>query len=101
TKDPLVISAFKAIFWLLILAQPINAVAFTFDGVYKGLGKAKQLRNVLFFSTVTLFIPSIYIAEYLNLQLFGIWISLILWMIGRAAPLWWGFTRKIAPKDKP
>lgn len=47
TTDPEVLGLFNAVFWMVILTQPINAVAFAFDGIYKGLGNGKILRNVL------------------------------------------------------
>lgn len=45
-KDAAVLSLFSGMFWMIILMQPLNALAFTFDGIYKGLGEAKFLRNL-------------------------------------------------------
>ena len=46
-----VIENFENIFWIVILAQPFNSIAFTFDGIFKGLGKAVDLRNTLMIGT--------------------------------------------------
>ena len=45
-----VIEIFENIFWIVILAQPFNSIAFTFS-IFKGLGKAVDLRNTLIIGT--------------------------------------------------
>ena len=52
TKDPLVLEYFYEVFWILILTQPLNAITFIFDGMFKGMGFMKYLRNVLILSTI-------------------------------------------------
>lgn len=84
---------FYTVFWIIIISQPINAIAFALDGVFKGLGEAVYLRNVLLLSTFLIFIPAIYIFNYLNLSLAGIWISFSLWMLARATFLSIGFKK--------
>ena len=54
-----VLKEFYNVFWIILLMQPLCALAFIFDGVFKGLGKMKYLRNVLLFSTFAVFIPII------------------------------------------
>ena len=46
-SDPEVQQIFNSFYWLVILAIPINSIAYSFDGVFKGLGEAKFLRNIL------------------------------------------------------
>ena len=46
-NDEAVITAFNATFWIIVLAQPLNSIAFTFDGIFKGMGEAKFLRDTL------------------------------------------------------
>ena len=41
TKDPKVLHEFYQVFWIILLMQPLCALAFIFDGVFKGLGKMK------------------------------------------------------------
>ena len=55
TKDPKVLREFYRVFWIILLMQPLCALAFIFDGIFKGLGKMKYLRNVLLFSTLMVF----------------------------------------------
>ena len=45
--DELVLKSFYSIFWIVLLMQPINAIAFVFDGIFKGLAEAITLRNLL------------------------------------------------------
>jgi len=38
--------------------QPINAVAFVYDGIFKGWGEASYLRNLLWLLTALVFFTS-------------------------------------------
>lgn len=87
TDDPIVIDYFLSIFWIVIIMQPINAVAFAYDGIFKGLGEAKALRNTLLISTFLVFFPISYLGDYLGWAFVGIWISICMWMISRGGLL--------------
>ena len=78
-----VVEIFENTFWIVILAQPFNSIAFTFDGIFKGLGKAVDLRNTLIIGTFLFFIPTIYILDLLIPQLISVWIALSIWMLYR------------------
>lgn len=67
TKDPKVLHEFYQVFWIILLMQPLCALAFIFDGVFKGLGKMKYLRNVLLFSTFMVFFASTFLARLYEL----------------------------------
>jgi len=69
---------------LFALCLPINALAFTLDGVFKGMGKAKFLRNILFISTLFGFLPVLLIGDRLMPGLEIIWYSIIIWMLLRS-----------------
>ncbi len=84
TSEKGVLDIFYNVFWMVIIIQPINALAFTFDGIFKGLGEAKYLRNVLLVATFVGFAPTIFITDYLDLKLHGIWIAFIVWMMIRS-----------------
>lgn len=70
-------------FWITIAMQPLCAVAFIYDGMYKGMGRMKKLRNLLLISTFLGFIPVLVITDYLDLKLHGIWMSFVVWIIIR------------------
>lgn len=82
-----VIEIFENIFWIVILAQPFNSIAFTFDGIFKGLGKAVDLRNTLIIGTFLFFIPIIYLLDLIIPQLISVWIALSIWMLYRGISL--------------
>ena len=87
SSDRLVIDKFSEVFWIVLLMQPLCAIAFIFDGIFKGLGWMKELRNVLLFSTFIIFIPTIIIADFYNLKIVGIFIAFTVWVIARGLPL--------------
>ena len=92
-----VLETFYAVFFILILGLPMNTIAFVFDGLFKGLGEMKYLRNVLLTATFLGFIPTLFFTKYLNWGLYGIWIALTVWMAIRGGALVWKFRRKFHP----
>lgn len=97
TSDSEVLSKFYEVFWIVLIMQPFCALAFVFDGIFKGLGKMKDLRNVLVTATLVIFIPGLLISDYLNLKLHGIFIAFTLWMIARGIPLVVKFRKQFSP----
>lgn len=86
-KDQDVLNLFYQVFWVVLLMQPINALAFVFDGIFKGLGEAKFLRNILLIATFLGFIPTLLLADYFGLKLYAIWIAFFVWMLIRSLTL--------------
>lgn len=97
-KNTAVLDEFYAIFWIILAMQPLCAVTFIFDGIFKGLGKMAALRNVLSLSTFGVFVPVIYILDLLDYKLYGIWIAFTLWIIARGIPLIIVFRNEFLPK---
>lgn len=91
---------FKQLFWLVVIMQPINAIAFLFDGVYKGLGETKVLRNVLVGAVVFGFIPVLALFYKLDMGMLGIWLSFLVWMIFRAVGLYGHFRMRFIKQGK-
>ena len=87
TKEPEVLNAFYDIFWIVLVMQPLCTLAFIFDGIFKGLGKMKYLRNVLLFSTFIIFIPILFWLDNLGYKLHAIFIAITFWIIARGIPL--------------
>ena len=98
SKEPMVIQRYKEVFWIVALMQPLNAVAFIFDGIFKGLGKMKYLRNVLLISTFVGFVPTLFILDYFDYKLYSIWVAFVVWMLFRAGALIIAFRKQYAPK---
>ncbi|MCO4822657.1 MAG: MATE family efflux transporter [Flavobacteriaceae bacterium] len=97
TQDPNVLSEFYDVFWIVLIMQPVCALAFIFDGIFKGLGKMKTLRNILLLSTFIIFIPILFLLDYLNLKLHAIFIAMTFWIIARGFPLIIKFRREFLP----
>ena len=87
SNDPKVLKEFYNVFWIILAMQPLCALAFIFDGVFKGLGRMKYLRNVLLISTLLVFIPVIFWVDHLDYKLYGVFIAFTLWIIARGLPL--------------
>lgn len=97
SNDEKVLKEFYKIFWIIIIMQPLCALAFIFDGVFKGLGQMKYLRNVLLFSTLMVFIPVVFWTDALNYKLYGVFIAFTLWIIARGLPLIIKFRKTFKP----
>lgn len=96
TDDRSVQDVFFNFFWLVVIAQPLNAIAFTLDGIFKGMGETKYLRNTLIWATFGAFIPTLLILDLASLELLAVWLGFICWMLVRAGSLWVRFDRKYA-----
>ena len=97
TDEINVLSQFYSVFWIVLAMQPLCALAFIFDGIFKGLGKMKALRNVLLLSTFLVFIPILFIVDYFDLKLHGIFIAFTFWIIARGLPLIIIFRKQFLP----
>ncbi len=97
SNEAVVLQTFYAIFYIVILSLPMNTLAFVFDGLFKGLGEMKYLRNVLLSATFLGFLPSLYLGKYLGWGFYAIWIAFVVWMAIRGGALVWKFRRKFRP----
>ena len=86
-NDPVVLQEFYNIFWIVLAMLPLCSIAFIFDGIYKGLGWMKDLRNVLLFSTFIVFVPFVILFDNYDLGLHGIFYAFTLWILARSIPL--------------
>ncbi len=96
-KDEKVLSIFYGMFFMVLICLPFNALAFTLDSIFKGLGEMSFLRNVLLGATIFGFIPVLYFSKYMHWGLIGIWAALIVWVAYRAVALLIKFRRKYIP----
>jgi MATE family multidrug resistance protein len=97
SKETIVLEAFYGVFFIVILGLPINTVAFVLDGLFKGLGEMRYLRNTLLTATFLGFIPILFFGKYMDWSLTGIWIAFSVWMLIRGGALVWKFRRKFRP----
>ncbi|MEM9869400.1 MAG: MATE family efflux transporter, partial [Bacteroidota bacterium] len=97
SNEEIVLETFYSIFYIMILGLPMNTLAFVYDGLFKGLGEMKYLRNVLLSATFLGFIPALYLGKYLGWGFYAIWIAFVVWMLIRGLALVWKFRRKFRP----
>jgi len=97
TNDLAVQTQFYDIFWIVLLMQPFCALAFVFDGIFKGLGKMKDLRDVLLLATLFVFLPLLFIFDYYDWKLHGVFTTFFLWMVARGIPLIIKFRKQFLP----
>ena len=97
TKDPLVLEQFYHVFWIIVVTQPISALTFIFDGMFKGMGQMKYLRNLLILSTGFVFIPTLLLFDWLDYKLVAIWIAFTFWIMARGIPLIFKFRSQFSP----
>ncbi|MEO9894170.1 MATE family efflux transporter [Aurantibacter sp.] len=97
SNDTIVLNTFYSIFFIVIISLPLNTLAFVFDGLFKGLGEMKYLRNVLLSATFLGFVPMLYLGKSMNWGLTGIWLSFVVWMSIRGISLVVKFRRKFMP----
>jgi len=95
TDNARVDALFMDTFFIILLMQPINAVAFVYDGIFKGWGEAPYLRNLLLGVTFVLFVPVLLLFDYFGFELKAIWIAFFAWMIGRAVLLHLKFRKRL------
>lgn len=98
-KETTVLALFASVFWIVLIMQPVNAIAFMFDGIFKGMGEAKYLRNVLLTATFLGFTPTLLIMDYFDLKLYAIWTAFFVWMLIRSGALVIYFRRKYLNKE--
>ena len=97
SKAPGVLNEFYNVFWIVLAMQPLCALAFIFDGMFKGLGKMKDLRNLLLLSTLLVFLPILFLLDHYNYKLYGIFIAFTLWILARGIPLIIKFRKEFLP----
>ncbi|WP_010134226.1 MATE family efflux transporter [Ochrovirga pacifica] len=95
TKDQEVIGTFQTFFWMVLVMQPLNAIAFVYDDVYKGMAEAVTLRNTQLIATFCGFVPALLFFDYFQFQIFAIWIAFVVWMLIRALLLHLKFVKLI------
>ncbi|AVI52336.1 MATE family efflux transporter [Pukyongia salina] len=96
-KDAEVLAIFFGMFFMVLISQPLNALGFTLDAIFKGLGEMRYLRNVLLGATLLGFIPVLYFTRYMGWGLTGIWLAILVWVGYRAVALIIKYRNKYLP----
>ncbi|MFQ5601090.1 MAG: hypothetical protein ACE5G2_11130, partial [Candidatus Krumholzibacteriia bacterium] len=85
TSDRGVIDGVVELALLMALPQPVNAVAFVFDGVFIGANDAKFLLLQIAVSCLGVFVPMVLVlTRTLDMGLPGLWAAMALFSVARA-----------------
>ena len=87
-------TAIRYLPWLVV--SPLVSVwSFLYDGVYVGATRAREMRNIMVFSTVGIFLPAWFLLQgYGN---HGLWLAFTLFMASRGVGMHIGYHRKVLP----
>jgi len=76
--------------WLI--ASPLISVwCFLYDGVYVGMTRARDMRNIMLFSTLAVFLPAWYFTQEFGNH--GLWFALLAFMASRGIGMHIGYRR--------
>ncbi len=77
--------------WLV--ASPIISVwCFLYDGVYVGMTRAREMRNIMMFSTLAVFLPLWFVTQAFGNH--GLWFALMAFMASRGIGMHLGYLRR-------
>jgi len=85
-------TALRYLPWMI--ASPLVSVwCFLYDGVYIGATRAKDMRNIMLFSALFVFMPAWYFLRPLGND--GLWLAFLLFMASRGIGMHLGYRKKI------
>lgn len=87
-------TAIRYLPWMI--ASPLVSVwCFLYDGVYVGATRAREMRNIMIFSTFLVFLPAWYFLQPLGND--GLWLAFLLFMASRGIGMHIGFRKSVLP----
>jgi MATE family multidrug resistance protein len=79
----------------LILSPLVSVWSFLYDGVYVGATRARDMRNIMVFSSLIVFLPAWFLLQdYGN---HGLWLAFTLFMASRGIGMHIGYHRRLLP----
>lgn len=77
-----------------MIASPLVSVwCFLYDGVYVGATRARDMRNIMVFSTVMIFLPAWFFLQPLGNH--GLWLAFLLFMASRGIGMHIGYKTRV------
>jgi MATE family multidrug resistance protein len=77
-----------------MIASPLVSVwCFLYDGVYVGATRAREMRNIMMFSTLLVFLPAWYLLTPLGNH--GLWLAFLLFMASRGIGMHFTYRKKV------
>lgn len=79
----------------MIVSPLISCWSFLYDGVYVGATRAREMRNIMVFSTVAVFLPAWYLTQVFGNH--GLWFAFVAFLASRGIGMHVGFYRRVLP----
>lgn len=80
--------------WMML--SPIVSVwSFLYDGVFVGATRARDMRNIMLFSALAVFLPAWYLLTPLGNH--GLWLAFTLFMAARGLGMHWAYRHRLLP----
>jgi MATE family multidrug resistance protein len=92
TDDAAVIAATSAVYWFVVIMQPINGVVFVWDGIAIGATAFNYLAWSML-GTALVAGAALLLVIPMGWGLSAVWWGLVVLMAARAATLWWWYVR--------
>ena len=90
-------TALRYLPWMI--ASPLISVwCFLYDGVYIGATRAKEMRNIMLFSTLFVFLPAWYLLKPFGND--GLWMAFLIFMASRGIGMHIGYKKKVLSSDE-
>ena len=92
TSDARVIEMVIGLTWLMAILQPVNTLAFVFDGVFIGANDTKFLSVQIAVTFLGIFVPALFLLiRVADMKLSGLWIAMAAFSTARAVVLMWRY----------
>ncbi len=79
-----------------IVASPLVSVwSFLYDGVFVGATRAREMRDIMLFSTFVIFLPAWWLLQPLGNH--GLWLAFLLFMASRGLGMHWIYRNRVIP----
>ncbi|MDH5621783.1 MAG: MATE family efflux transporter [Gammaproteobacteria bacterium] len=77
----------------MIVSPLVSVWCFLYDGVYVGATRAREMRNIMVFSTLLVFLPAWYLLTALGNH--GLWLAFMLFMASRGIGMHYTYRKKV------
>ena len=79
----------------MVLSPAVSVWSFLYDGVFVGATRARDMRNIMLLSAITVFLPAWYALRPLGNH--GLWLAFMLFMAARGVGMHWAYRRRVLP----
>ena len=77
----------------MIVSPLVSVWSFLYDGVYVGATRAREMRNIMVFSAIFVFLPAWYLLQALGND--GLWLAFMLFLASRGIGMHFGYRKTV------